>query len=84
MSQTLRIDERKLRIFMASKGIDTLQELIEKSGVSYSTLYNVLNGANFRSGTLRDLASALDVNPIDLLLIDGYPVPHVDAPAISC
>ncbi len=83
MTKALRIDERKLRIIMATRGIDTLQELSEKSGVSYSTLYNVLNGAPFRSVTLQGLAQALEVNPVDLMVIEGYPVPHVDAPAIA-
>ena len=52
---------RRLRVL-------TLQELEEKSGVSYSTLVRLEHGrTSAHPRTIRKLAQALGVNPPDLL-----------------
>lgn len=80
---TLQIDSRTVKVLMATQGIATNEELAKISGFSAETLRRLLNGEDFRSSTLRALATALKCNPLDLLRVEGYPPPHMDAPAIA-
>lgn len=82
MSQ-LTINKRTVKVLMAAKGIDSNEELAKLAGFSGQTMRNLLDGGEFRSSTLKALADALEVNPLDLLEIDGYPAPHMDAPAVA-
>lgn len=66
---TLQIDDRKLRIAMATAGLDTLQALGARAGIHPSTISNLADGKGFRSETLEAIALALDVNPVDLLKV---------------
>lgn len=78
----LQVNERTVRILMAAKGIKDAEELAKLAGFSGQTMRNLLEGRDFRSSTLKDLAEALNVNPLDLLDVEGYPAPHMGAPAI--
>lgn len=78
----LQVNERTVRILMAAKGIPDTEELGKRAGFSGQTIRNLFEGKEFRSSTLKGLADALDVNPLDLLEVDGYPAPHLGAPAI--
>lgn len=82
MSNALRIDERKLKIIMATKEIDTYAALAKKSGLHWTTISKLVSGQGFRSETLDAIANALEVNPLDLLQVEGFPDPHLAAPAI--
>lgn len=79
----MRVDEKKLRMWMALRGIGTVVSLAERSGVHYTTISSMLKGSGFRSETLDALARALDVNPLDLLDTEDYPAPHMVAPAFA-
>ena len=61
----------------------TQRDLARESGLSEPTVYNVLGGKRFTSETLEKLATALGVNPIDLVEAEGYESPHVAAPAVG-
>jgi len=76
------INKRTVKILMAAKGMDDTKALAKAAGLSNQTVRNLLEGREFRSSTIRELADALGVNPLDLLEVDGYPAPHMDAPAI--
>lgn len=67
---TLQIDDRKLKIAMATAGLDTLQALGARAGIHPSTISNLANGQGFRSETLEAIALALNVSPVALLKID--------------
>lgn len=77
------IDERKVKALAELRGLSTMRELAQAADIGEATLYNVLAGGGFRSATLESLAKALNVNPIDLLRVEGYPAPHMAAPAIA-
>ncbi|MCD6290359.1 MAG: helix-turn-helix transcriptional regulator [Anaerolineae bacterium] len=79
----LKIDERKVRVFMAMRGIDTVRDLARKAGIHEDTVWKVFKGRNFTAETLERLATALECNPLDLLTVEGYPDPHMGAPALA-
>jgi len=80
MDNQFRIDKHRLEFLMEQKGIRTLQQLAEISGVHGNTLTRILRGEKWTSDTATKLADALDCNPIDLLVAKGYPDPKLAAP----
>jgi DNA-binding Xre family transcriptional regulator len=79
----LKINERNVRVFMADRGINTVEELAKKAGVSSVTIRRLFAGEEFRSSSLHSLAQALNCNPLDLLTVEGYPDPHCPAQAFA-
>jgi transcriptional regulator with XRE-family HTH domain len=78
------LDERKVKVMMALRGVGSQKELAEKSGVHQDTLVQLLRGRrSFSPETLEKLAQALDCNPLDLLTTEGFPPPHLAAPVVS-
>ena len=50
----------------------TLRELEEESGVSYNTIWRLENGyRQARPSTIRKLAAALSVDPVELVAEEG-------------
>jgi DNA-binding Xre family transcriptional regulator len=78
----LRIDEIQVKQHMLRARIMTQQDLARKAGLDNSTVTRALAGDNFRADTLVKLADTLRVHPFDLLVADGAPAPHLDAPAL--
>lgn len=78
----VRIDERRVKQFMLMAGIDTQLELARRSKLDKQTITRALNGDPFRSDTLSKLAEALNVHPMDLIAAEGFPAPHMGAPAL--
>jgi len=79
----LRIDRTRVQALMTLHGVDTMQELSERSGVHVNTLTVVLRGGRWSAKTIERLAIALDCNPVDLLVADGFPAPFSVAPVRS-
>ena len=79
----LVIDRTRVRVLMERAGIKTLTELAAKADVHQNTLTKVLNGEEFRSTTVAKLAKALNCNPVDLQVAEGYPDPNLVALALS-
>ncbi len=79
----LRIDERRVKMFMAIRGIETQEQLAKLAGLHPTTLVKIFKGRNFSSETLEKLAAALECNPLDLLAVEGYPDPLDRAPAFA-
>lgn len=77
----LRIDRERVEALMKRKGIETYQELSKVSGVHANTLTVVMRGGNWSTGTAEKLAAALNCNPIDLMVAEGFPEPFSVAPA---
>jgi transcriptional regulator with XRE-family HTH domain len=49
----------------------TLHELEERSGVAYNTIWRLENGyTDARPSTIRKLATALDVEPGELIVVE--------------
>lgn len=82
MPNQFRIDKYRLEFLMEQKGIKTLQELADMSGVHRNSLTRILRGERWTSDTATKLADALGCNPIDLLVARGYPDPKSVAPVV--
>jgi len=79
----LRIDERRVKLFMAIRGIETQDELAKRAGLHPATLVKLFKGSNFTAETLDKLARAFECNPLDLIAVEGYPDPLDRAPAFA-
>lgn len=77
-----RIDRYKVRTRMEQLGIDTYQELAKLAGLSEATIYNSLDGFNWRSQTLDALAIALRCAPTDIITF-GPPPTFTNAPTVT-
>ena len=78
-----RVNKRAVRMFMASEGIVTMKQLTGATGLTQLTLRRLLAGEPFTSDTIKKLAKGLKCNPLDLLETEGYPDPHLVAPAFA-
>lgn len=79
-----KVNEKAVRVFMAAMGIDTLEKLAEDAGITSMTLRRLFKGdMPFKSSTIESLARVLGCNPLDILIVDGYPDPHLGAPAFA-
>jgi plasmid maintenance system antidote protein VapI len=67
---------------MDREGVSMLQELAERAGIHPNTLTKVLSGESWTPETAVKLAVALNCNPIDLLVAEGFPDPNWAALAV--
>lgn len=65
-----RIDRFKVKQRMEQIGMATFEELAKKTKLSTATLYNALDGYNWRSSTLDAIANALGCSSRDITTID--------------
>lgn len=80
----LAVDWKKVRIYMALRGINTEGELTKIAGLNRETVVQLKKGEScFESKTVSRLAVALGCNPLDLLRTEGFPDPHMVAPAVG-
>lgn len=63
----LKISISKMSVAMVNAGIDSSKCLAELSGVSVNTISRLRNGGSVNLPTLRKLADALGVSPMDLI-----------------
>ena len=63
----MRISKSKLALAMLNAGITSIKELAKVSGVSINTISRSNNGGTVKLATLRKLATALNVDPSELL-----------------
>lgn len=64
MSDTYKIDTNELRKLMIDKGINSITELSEKSGVGRDTLSRLMRGKIKPSfGVILKIANALEMSP---------------------
>ena len=70
-----RLDERRVKVLMAMKGIDSLPELAEKAGMHYNSVYKMVNTGRFSIDSIEAVANVLECNPIDLITTEGFPDP---------
>ena len=64
---SIRVDVEKLLELRVNQGL-TQRDLARKAGISNATLSKIEHGRNTRPPTLKKLADALGVEPVDLLL----------------
>lgn len=79
---TVKIHKENVEHALVERGWK-VTDLAKNAGLSWSTVYRAMDGNEFNSGTLEKMAKALDVNPIDLLSIEGGPTPLVGAPSVA-
>lgn len=77
----MRIDEERVRALMKENGLHSYQDLAAASGVHANTLTVVLRGGGWSAKTAERLAKALNCNPIDLIVTEGFPEPFLAAQA---
>lgn len=65
-----RIDRFKVKRWMEQEGIETFDQLAKLARLSPTTVYNALDGYNWRSTTLDAIAKALGCNPLDIVTVD--------------
>lgn len=65
----LRLDETKIEIAQARKGISNL-DLVKLTGLSRVTINNIKKGKHCKPENVHSVAKALDVDPKDLIYVD--------------
>ena len=78
----LKVDPYRLRKLLIARGL-TLEELQEASLVSKQTAQRLIRGGETRMSTLRDVAAALGVRPMDLVHPSEYEPEEIAAAAPS-
>lgn len=63
----MKISIAKLTAAMVNAGIDSSKQLAEVAAVSVNTISRLRNGGSVKLPTLRKLADALGVSPMDLI-----------------
>ena len=63
----MKICRAKLGVAMINAGVDSSKQLAELAGVSVNTLSRVCNGGRATVRTVRQLAQALNVDPITII-----------------
>mgnify|MGYP000987253878 CR=1 FL=1 len=63
----MRIDKIKLSCAMMNAGVDSSKELAKLATVSVNTISRILNGGSATIATVRKLANALNIDPIELV-----------------
>lgn len=63
----MRISKNKLALAMLNAGVESIRALAAVSGVSINTISRCNNGGAVKLSTLRRLAAALKVDPVELL-----------------
>lgn len=62
-----RIDKKLLGIAMLNAGVKSGEDLAHLAGIGVNTVSRLQNGGRVKLATLQKLASALDVEPEELL-----------------
>ncbi len=65
--EMFRISTEKLTLAKLNAGVDSSKQLAELAGVSVNTLSRLNNGGSAKLHTLRRLATALNIDPAELL-----------------
>lgn len=63
----MRMNKLKLSYAMLKAGVDSSKRLAELAGISVNTISRILNGGSAKVATVRKIAKALNVDPIELL-----------------
>ena len=63
---SIKINRKLVEVALAMKGM-TARDLARASNIAEPTIYNVMAGKPFTSETLGKIASALDLDPGDLI-----------------
>ena len=66
------IDGSKAREIMDGDGL-SVTEVARRMSVTRATVYNLLKGDNTTLDVLSNFAAAIGVNPLDVLVTEGFP-----------
>lgn len=75
----VKLDANRLGIAMAASGNLTDVALAEKAGITGRTLRNIRGSGNCSFAVWNAIADAVNWNPIDLIVTEGYPPPKSEA-----
>lgn len=78
--QRTAIDGERAREIMEQESL-TVVEVARRMNVTRMTVYNLMRGDNTTLDVLTAFAAALGVNPLDILMTEGFPDPLSEAPA---
>lgn len=83
-TREFRINEEAVRVLMLRNNIKSIEALAKRAELNSLTVRRLFEGEMaFKSETIKKLAKALNCNPLDLLLVEGFPDPHLGAPAFA-
>ncbi len=71
----VRLDAQRLDIAMASEGISSDIALAKKASITGRTIRNIRHTGRCTFEVWERIATAVNWNPIDLIVVDGYPDP---------
>ncbi len=77
------VDPVRLDVAMAQAQVKSDEELSRRSNVTRQTINNIRTANSCSLRVLGDLAHALGINPIDLLITPGFPDPKALALAVN-
>ena len=66
----IKLNEETIRVRMAKLNM-TRQDVAAAAGISANTLYLAMQGGNIKLSTLADIAHVLEVDPRELLIVNG-------------
>ncbi len=66
-----RINRNKLKLAMLNAGIPHSKDLAAKAGVSVNTVSRIINGGGTKISTFGKLATALGVDPAEIIQEEG-------------
>jgi DNA-binding Xre family transcriptional regulator len=78
-AKSVRIDGRRLKVIMDTKGIDTFEDLARTADLDRRTITRIRKLGTCEFEVWNKLASGLGCNPIDLLVTPGHPDPKSEA-----
>jgi len=69
-SPLVRLDKRKIKSAMALSDV-TVQQIADQLGMTRQAVYNAMNGQNTTLDMVSNIAAALGVDPVSILMVDG-------------
>lgn len=75
----IRVDRHALNIVMQNKGVTNV-ELARRMKVHPNAIVRIKREQSTSLNGLADLCKALDCHPYDIMKVEGFPPPLVDAP----
>lgn len=78
-NQLVKINLKRVKFFRDKLELSETQ-LAKKAGIDRNTLINALSGKNFTVKTWLGISRALGCNPVDIIIVEGFPPPIDENP----
>lgn len=78
--QYIRVDRNMLNVIMHDRGITNV-ELARRMDVHPNAIVRIKREQSTSLSGLKDLCKALECHPFDIMKVEGFPDPLMDAPS---